>query len=46
MNVEFVYYKFWLNCKKASVKESHKTSTVYFIRSKWTSGLSWCEYTQ
>ncbi len=46
-------YNFWFTCKKCSVKRTTPNKTKQKInivfgpdQSKWTSGLSWCEYTQ
>ncbi len=43
-------YNFWFTCKKGSVKANcikPKKINIVFgpDQSKWTSGLSWCEYT-
>ncbi len=43
-------YSFWFTCKKGSVKANRtKQKKINIVfgpdQSKWTSGLSWCEYT-
>ncbi len=42
-------YSFWFTYKKGSVKANSTKQKIYIVfgpdRSKWTSGLSWCEYT-
>ncbi len=43
-------YSFWFTCKKGSVKANRtKQKKINIVfgpdLSKWTSGLSWCEYT-
>ncbi len=49
----WVCIQFWFTCKKCSVKRTttkqNKTKINIVFgpdQSKWTSGLSWCEYTQ